>query len=209
MTRTSLLHSLNELGSSEWRRTLLERTKLSSLRNDWLQPERGLDVGDVLLAHILTLLLSGHLTGETLLQRGVPLAGGREDVLERLLRLTIGDIARGLTALKQAKSLGATLDIRVCDGLSHRICLTEGLEIAEDVAGGRSPRPDGLLSGPHERRVQSASLGETGGYLTLKIATHLSGGTRVLRGNRKTDTLVGGSFRNDLTRSLSLLSKSF
>ena len=40
--------------------------------------------------------------------------------------------------------------------------------------------------------------GETGGYLTLEIATHLSGSTRVLRCRRKTDALIGWRFGNGL-----------
>jgi hypothetical protein len=70
------------------------------LRDDRLEPQGGLDVGDVLLATGLLLLLCGHLTCEALLHRGVALTGGCEDVVERLLSLTIGDIACGLTALK-------------------------------------------------------------------------------------------------------------
>ena len=192
------MHSTHKLRSRKWRRALLESTELSSLRDNGLETERGLDVGDALLASSLPLLLGSHLASKRLLLSRIALARGREDVLERLLRLTICDIARSLTALEQAKSLRTTLDIRVGDSLSDRIRLTERLQIAEDVSGGRSTRADGLLSRPHERRVKSASLSETGGYLTLEIATHLSSSTRVLRGRRKTDTLVGGSFWNSL-----------
>jgi hypothetical protein len=94
------LSALHELRSSERRSALLETTELGGLRDDRLEPQGGLDVGDVLLAHILPLLLLSHLTSESLLRRRVSLAGGSEDVLERLLSLSIGDIARGLTALE-------------------------------------------------------------------------------------------------------------
>ena len=41
-----------------------------------------------------------HLARKRLLLRRVPLAGGCEDVLERFLSLTIGDITRSLAALE-------------------------------------------------------------------------------------------------------------
>jgi hypothetical protein len=100
LTRTSLLHALNVLRRTERRRALLESTKLSGLRNDGLETQSGLDVRNVLLLGTLTLLLRSHLARKRLLLRGVPLAGGCEDVLERFLSLTIGDIARGLAALE-------------------------------------------------------------------------------------------------------------
>ena len=70
------------------------------MRDDRLETESRLDVRNVLLLCALTLLLSGHLARKRLLLRRVPLAGGCEDVLERFLSLTIGDIAGGLTALE-------------------------------------------------------------------------------------------------------------
>jgi hypothetical protein len=73
---------------------------LRSLRNDRLETQSGLDVRNVLLLRRLTLLLRSHLASEALLHRCVPLTGGREDVLEGFLRLSIGDIAGGLTALE-------------------------------------------------------------------------------------------------------------
>ena len=76
-------------------------TKLSSLRNDRLETERRLDVGDVLLLRPLTLLLSGHLACKRLLLSRVPLASGSKDVLERLLSLTIRNVTCRLAGLKQ------------------------------------------------------------------------------------------------------------
>jgi hypothetical protein len=100
LSGSSLLHSLEQLRSSERRSTLLETSELSGLRDDRLETQSGLDVRNVLLLCALTLLLRSHLASEALLHRGVPLAGGREDVLEGFLRLSIGDIAGGLTALE-------------------------------------------------------------------------------------------------------------
>ena len=100
LSGSSLLHSLEQLRGSERRSTLLETSELSSLRDDRLESESGLDVCNVLLLCALTLLLRGQLTCEALLHRGVPLTGGSEDVLEGFLRLSIGDIAGGLTALE-------------------------------------------------------------------------------------------------------------
>jgi len=100
LTRTSLLHALNVLRRTERRRTLLETGKLSGLRDDGLETQSGLDVRNVLLLDTLTLLLRSHLAREGLLLSGVPLTGGCEDILERFLSLTIGNIARGLAALE-------------------------------------------------------------------------------------------------------------
>jgi len=100
LPRRRHLRALQELRRCERRSTLLETAELSGLRDDRLESQGGLDVGNVLLPHILPLLLLSHLASESLLRRRIPLSGGREDVLERLLSLSIGDIARGLTALE-------------------------------------------------------------------------------------------------------------
>jgi hypothetical protein len=91
---------LDVLRRTERRSTLLKTAELSGLRDNRLETESGLNVRDVLLLRSLTLLLRSHLARKALLHRGVPLTGGSEDVLEGFLRLTIGDIAGGLTALK-------------------------------------------------------------------------------------------------------------
>jgi hypothetical protein len=70
------------------------------LRDDGLETESGLNVRNILLLGTLTLLLRSHLARKGLLLSGVTLAGGCENVLERFLSLTIGDIAGGLTALE-------------------------------------------------------------------------------------------------------------
>ena len=77
-----MLHSTHKLRSRKWRRALLESTELSSLRDNGLETERGLDVGDALLASSLPLLLGSHLASKRLLLSRIPLAGGSEDVLE-------------------------------------------------------------------------------------------------------------------------------
>jgi hypothetical protein len=91
---------LKQLRSSERRSTLLETSELSGLGDDRLETQSGLDVRNVLLLCALTLLLRSHLACEALLHCGIPLTGGSEDVLECFLRLSIGDIAGGLTALE-------------------------------------------------------------------------------------------------------------
>jgi hypothetical protein len=140
------------------------------LRNDRLESQGGLDVGDVLLATGLLLLLRGHLASERLLHRGVPLTGGREDGVERLLSLTIGDIARGLTALEKANSLLPALHIRVGDRLVDGTGFAESGEVAEDVSGGGSSGASGLLCSADHRGIESASLSETGSDLAFEIA---------------------------------------
>ncbi len=168
----------------------MKRTKLSSLRHDRLETERGLDVGDVLLLRPLTLLLSGHLTSEGLLLSRIPLASGSEDVLERFLRLTIGDIARGLTGLEQAHGLRPALDIGIGDRLAHGAGFAERGEIAEDIAGSGSTSAGGLLSGTDQRGVSGTSLSKTGGNLTLQVATDSASGTDILRSGGKPNLLV-------------------
>ena len=58
-----------------------------------------MDVSNVLLTIGHPLLLRSHLTCEALLSSRVALTGGREDVLEGFLRLSIGGVAGGLAAL--------------------------------------------------------------------------------------------------------------
>lgn len=187
---TSLLHPLNELRRTERRSTLLQSTKLSGLRDDRLKTQRGLDVRNVLLLRSLPLLLRSHLTGEGLLLSRIPLASGSEDVLERFLRLTIGDIARGLTGLEQAHGLRPALDIGIGDRLAHGTGLAERGEVAEDIAGSSSTGAGGLLSGPDQRGISGTSLSESGGNLTLQVAADGASGTDILRSSGKPNLLV-------------------
>lgn len=194
LTRTRLLHALNELRRSERRSTLLETRELARLIHDGLETERGLDVGDILLLRSLTLLLGRHLTGEALLLSGVPLAGGCEDVLEGFLRLTIGGVACGLTGLEQAKGLRPALDIGVGDCLADGASLAEGLGIAQEVAGGGSTGASCLFHGSEDRRIEGAGLGEAALDLALQLTAHGFGGTGIARARRHRHLLVGGRF---------------
>jgi len=196
LPRTRLLHSLHELRSCERRSALLKTSELSGLRNDRLESQGGLDVGDVLLAHILPLLLLSHLASEGLLHRRVPLSGGREDVLERLLSLSIGDIARCLTALEQAKSLLTALNIRVGYRFTNSASLAQRRKVAEDVSGGGSTGAGGLFSRTDHRWIECSSLGETGGDLAFEIASHLGGRAGITRACRYAYALVNRSFGN-------------
>ncbi len=192
----SLLHSLDELWRSERRCTLLKSGELSGLRDNRLETESRLDVGDVLLLGALTLLLRGHLAREGLLLGGIPLASSGEDVLERLLRLPIGDIAGRLARLKQAHGLSPALHVRVGNGLADGTSLTECLGIAQCGTGSGSTGSDSLLSSADERRISGSGLSQTSGDLTLKIGTDPLRLTDILwpRNVRGADLLVPRSF---------------
>jgi hypothetical protein len=194
LTRTRLLHSLDELGGSERRCALLKSGELSGLRDNRLETESRLDVGDVLLLGALTLLLRGHLAREGLLLGGIPLASGGEDVLERLLRLSIGDIAGRLARLKQAHGLSPALHVRVGNGLADGTGLAEGLDVAQCGTRGSSTGSNGLLSSADERGISGSGLSETGGDLALKVGADPLRFTDILGSGRNPYLLVPRSF---------------
>jgi hypothetical protein len=170
----------------------LKTPKICRLPNNRLESQGGLDIGDVLLATGQHLLLRSHLACKALLRRGVPLTGGREDVLEGFLCVPIGGIACALTALKQAHCSVPALRVGVTKSVLNCERLTKSRRIAKKIANGTTASASSLLNSSLHAWIQSANLRKTLLDLTLKLAADQLRSPGILWGTRHFNALVGG-----------------